>query len=236
MSPPGTVGSCPTISPLLIPQFGTGGIFSVALSVGSPRLRHSPARSPEPAAMWSPDFPPRPKSERLPGPLLKFLPVAANSTRHPLLNRLSTPLLLKASALPATVASNPDLNISLTGYPNINSRSNFSFCVSSCLPCCRNHDYSSLSLIRHAVLARSGNHCLPEFQTQRTTYLQNNQLTTRPHTKFATAGLFRKFSPFQQCPVQKVRKAAGAYLPFLTVHRRIVLSRLCRRPRTPIAG
>ena len=46
------------------PKAAVGGLFSVALSVGSPR----PAVS-RLAALWSPDFPLRVAAQRLPGPL-----------------------------------------------------------------------------------------------------------------------------------------------------------------------
>ena len=54
-----------TISPL--PRH-RGGIFSVALSVDAPFREHRPAVSRH-AALWRPDFPPRPKAQRLPGRL-----------------------------------------------------------------------------------------------------------------------------------------------------------------------
>ncbi len=54
--------------------------------------------------------------------------------------------------------------------------------------------------------------------------MQNNQLTARPRTKFATAGLFRKFGPLQQCSVKYVRQFAGRFLQFLPVRRIIMIA------------
>src|SRR5205807_7068107 len=54
------VGSYPTISPL--PAASTGGVISVALSFGSPRLGVT-----QRPALWSPDFPPHLPDERWSG-------------------------------------------------------------------------------------------------------------------------------------------------------------------------
>jgi hypothetical protein len=53
------VGSYPTISPLPVSSRRTGGVISVALSFGSPRLGVT-----QRAALRSPDFPPRSSTER----------------------------------------------------------------------------------------------------------------------------------------------------------------------------
>ena len=57
-----------------------GGVFSVALSLGSPPLAVN-----QHAALWSPDFPPRPKTppRRSPGPLREHLVRVAACLRRP---------------------------------------------------------------------------------------------------------------------------------------------------------
>src|SRR6195952_1306559 len=63
----GRVISSPTISPLplvSLTQGATGGIFSAALSLGSP-----PPAVDWHSVLWSPDFPPAQMSRRSPGSL-----------------------------------------------------------------------------------------------------------------------------------------------------------------------
>jgi hypothetical protein len=67
-----------------------GGLFSVALSVGSRR----PGVTWHPA-LWSPDFPPRPKAQRLPGRLPNAIVHALTASRRrvPAVRRSEEPLL-----------------------------------------------------------------------------------------------------------------------------------------------
>jgi hypothetical protein len=76
---PGTlVVSYTTLSPLPGPLRGPGGLLSVALSRGSPRVgvtHHS--------ALWSPDLPRRPEAPRSPGQHIRTSSVGPRATGSP---------------------------------------------------------------------------------------------------------------------------------------------------------